>query len=277
MFADLHMHSTFSDGTDTPLELCRLAEKHDVRVISITDHDSVGGQKALLNQQIPRSVEVIAGIEISTEVDHKMIHILGYFIDIFDIRLEQFIETISADKTETTKLNFENARSNNVFSYEWGRVLELNAGQPRIGGIHVVKAMEVDGYEVPGMKLWDMFRKCFWPANDDYVSVQTIGAIDAINIIKTIGGIPVIAHPKYFDCDDILFDLIRHGAQGLEVYHPTHTNDDAAKYLQIANDKKLYIAGGSDWHGKNSVYGRAFAMTGLAHENYTILKLRNAH
>ena len=277
MFADLHMHSTYSDGTDTPLELCRLAKKHDVRVISITDHDSVGGQKALLNQQIPRSVEVIAGIEISTEVNHKMIHILGYYIDMFDTGLEQFIETISAEKTETTRLNFENACSTNVFTYEWERVLELNPGQPRISGVHVAKAMEIDGYEVPGMKLWDMFRKYFFPANENYISVQAIDAFDAISIIKTIGGIPIIAHPKYFDCDDILFDLIQHGAQGIEVYHPTHTNEDTAKYLQIANDKKLCVTGGSDWHGRNSLHGRTFAMQGLAHENYPILKLRNTH
>ena len=132
-------------------------------------------------------------------------------------------------------------------------MLELNAGQPRISGVHVVKAMEIDGYDVPGMGLWDMFRKCFWPANDDYISRQTINAYDAINLIKTVGGIPVVAHPKYFDNDDVLLDLIRHGAQGVEVYHPTNTGDDTAKYLQIANDKKLYITGGSDWHGKNTL------------------------
>ena len=274
MFADLHMHSTYSDGTDTPLELCRLAVEHNVRVISITDHDSVAGQKALLGKQIPCNVEVITGIEISTEANHNMIHILGYFIDIFDKRLERFIETKSAEKTETTRLNFENACSKNVFSYEWERVLELNPDQPRISGVHVVKAMGIDGYKVPDMELWDMFRKCFWPANDDYISCQTVDAFDAIDLVKEIGGIPIIAHPKYFDNDDILFDLIRYGAQGIEVYHPTHTGDDTAKYLQIANDKKLYVTGGSDWHGSNSAYGRSFAMPGLAHGNYPILELR---
>ena len=273
MFANLHMHSTYSDGTDTPHELCQLAQEHNVRVISITDHDSVGGQRALRNEEIPHDVKVITGIEISTEANHKMIHILGYYIDIFDTRLDKFIETIATEKTETTKLNFQNACAKNIFSYEWERVLELNPNQPRIGGVQVVKAMEADGYKVPGMGLWDMFRKCFWPANDDYITCQTIDAHDAIDLIKTIGGIPVIAHPRYFDDDDTLFDLIRHGAQGIEVYHPTNTPDDETKYLQIANDKKLYVTGGSDWHGKNSVAGRTFTMTGLPHENYEILKI----
>ena len=274
MYANLHMHSIYSDGADTPQELCRLAEQHNIQVISITDHDSVGGQKALINEPAPHNVEVIPGIEISTEMDHKMIHVLGYYIDIFDARLEQFMVQQAIEKTESTRLNFEKARQNKVFSYEWERVLELNTGQPRVGGVHVVKAMANDGYEVPGMALWDMFRKCFWPANHDYISCQTVGAYEAIEIIKAIGGVPVIAHPKLIEDDGIVLDLIRHGAQGLEVYHPAHADDDTAKYLQMTADKRLYVTGGSDWHGSNNNFGRTFAMTGLLHEDYAILKLR---
>ena len=273
MFADLHLHSTYSDGTDTPLELCKLAKQNNVQVISITDHDTVNGQKALHNEQLPEDVKVIPGIEISTEVNHRMLHILGYYIDIFDERLERFINDISIEKTETTRLNFENACFNNVFSYKWERVLELNEGQARISGIHVIKAMEFDGYKVPGMDLWDMFRKYFWPANDTYITNQTITAYDAIDIIKSIGGIPVIAHPVTINDDDVVFDLIRYGLQGIEVYHPKHSDEDSAKYLQIAKDRKLYITGGNDWHGRNNNHGQThFAMRGLAHEDYEILK-----
>jgi len=276
LFADLHLHSTYSDGTETPLELCRLAEEHDIKVISITDHDNVSGQKSLLNAQIPESIEIITGIEISTEINRKMLHILGYYIDIFDEKLGRFINDISIEKTESTRLNFENACIKNIFSYKWERVLELNPNQSRISGVHVVKAMEIDGYEVPGIGLWDMFHRYFWPANDNYISCATITGYDAVDIIKNIGGIPIIAHPKSIENDDIVLDLIKHGAQGIEVYHPIHTDDDILKYLQMAENEKLYISGGSDWHGKNDALGRTFAMTGLEHENYEILKLSNA-
>ena len=117
MFADLHLHSTFSDGTDMPLELCNLAKDHNIQVISITDHDTVNGQKALINEKIPCDVKIIPGIEISTEVNHKMLHILGYYIHMFDKRLEKFINDVSIEKTETTRLNFEKAHNENVFSY----------------------------------------------------------------------------------------------------------------------------------------------------------------
>ena len=285
MYADLHLHSTYSDGTDTPHELCRLAKKHNLKVISITDHDSVDGQKALLETQIPESqmsetqipqdIEIITGIEISPFANGKMQHILGYYIDIYNKKLERFIENISVEATESTRHNFEKARINNVFSYEWGRVLELNAGQPRLGGSAVVKAMSIDGYEVPGMGLWDMHYKCFLGGDEDYVRHTDYSAYDAIDMIKSAGGVPVIAHPKNIGDDDIVLDLIRYGAQGLEVYHPSHSSEDSSKYLQMAEDKKLYITGGSDWHGKNSAAGRVLGLTGLPHDNYELLKLRN--
>ena len=283
MFADLHLHSTYSDGTDTPLELCLLAKKQNLKVISITDHDSVGGQKAVLEAQmskpqvpdvqIPQNIEIITGVEISPFSNGKMNHILGYHINIYDKKLEYFIENISVEATEATRLTFEKALANNLFSYQWERVLELNAGQPRIGGSGIVKAMSIDGYEVPGMGLWDMHYKCFLGGDKDYLRHTTYSAYDAIDIIRSAGGIPVIAHPKTIGNDDIVLDLIRYGAMGLEVYHPSHSSEDASKYLQMAEDKKLYITGGSDWHGKNSAAGRVLGLTGLAHGDYEILKV----
>ena len=271
MFADLHMHTIHSDGTNTPYELCTLAKSHGIQVISITDHDTIAGHKALSDEQT-NSVRVISGIEISTEINRKMLHILGYYIDIFDERLERFIHDISVEKTETTRVNFEAARESNVFEYKWERVLELNRGQPRISGPHVVNAMKTDGYEVPGMGLWDMFRKCFWPENDNYLSNQTFTAYDAIDIIKAIGGIPVIAHPKTIGNDDIVLDLIRYGAQGIEVYHPKHTAHDTLKYLQMAENKKIYVSGGTDWHGENSgTEITQFGMCGLKKNEFPIL------
>jgi len=274
LFADLHLHSTFSDGTDTPLELYQLAQKKNVKVISITDHDSVDGHKELLKTQILQdqdsTIEIITGIEISPLVNRKMHHILGYYIDIYDKGIEKFIDDIAVEVTEDTKRNFEKARDKGVFSYEWDRVLELNPGRKRLGGSSVIKAMEIDGYEVPGMGLWEMHHQCFLFDRRDFYD-----GYDAVDIIKSAGGIPIIAHPKSIGDDDIVLDLIRYGARGLEVYHPMHSQEDTDRYLQMAKDKKLYITGGSDWHGKNSIAGRVFGLTGLADENYELLKLRN--
>ena len=81
MFADLHLHSMFSDGTDTPQELLHMAKKYDLQVISITDHDTVNGIRSLNKKDLQEKLCIIPGIEISTMYDHKLLHILGYFID----------------------------------------------------------------------------------------------------------------------------------------------------------------------------------------------------
>jgi predicted metal-dependent phosphoesterase TrpH len=275
MFADLHLHSTFSDGTDTPLELCSLAKTNNVKVISITDHDAVGALKEI-QYVIPEDIKVISGVEISTIYKRRYLHVLGYYIDIFDKQLENFIARISMEKTENTRVNFENAKSKGVFDYKWERVLELNAEQPRISGVHVVKAMQIDQYTIPNMKLWDMFHLFFWAEGQEFIETETTSGYDAIDIIKQIGGIPIIAHPKSIGNDDIVIDLLRYGAQGLEVFHPVHSIKETEKYKQIAEENKKYITGGTDWHGKNNgAEVTHFGMTGLEHGNYEILKIRN--
>jgi predicted metal-dependent phosphoesterase TrpH len=278
MFADLHIHSTFSDGTDTPLELCSLAIEHNIKVISITDHDAIGGQKSLVNLQKPEGVEVIPGIELTAYVKGKIPHILGYYVDLFDNQLERIIDDISKKRTESTRINFENACAKNVFSFEWKRVLELNREQARITALHVIKAMRIDGYQIPGMSFRDFFNTYFRIENKNYISKETLTGYDAIDAIKSAGGIPIIAHPKSIQDDDIVLDLIRYGAQGIEVYHSSHTREEEKKYLHMAEQEKIYITGGTDWHGKNNRPEIThFGMNGLTHGNYEILNQLTLH
>lgn len=271
MYADLHLHSVFSDGTNTPLELCDLAKINNVKVISITDHDAVGALKEL-QYTIPEDVKIIPGIEISTVYNRKCLHMLGYYINIFDKQLENFMICSCEEKTENTRVNFENAISKGVFNYKWERVLELNVGQPRISVVHVINAMQKDQYSIPGMELWDIYRLYFWPESKEFIETETINGYDAIDIIKQTGGIPIIAHPKTISNDATVLDLLRYGAQGLEVFHPIHSKEDTQRYIQITLENNKYVTGGSDWHGENN--GTQFAKTGLKHENYEILKIR---
>jgi len=271
MYADLHLHSTVSDGTDSPAKLCWLAQENGVKVISLTDHDSVEAYKILETKRLPDDVKLLPGMEISVEIGHKMVHILGYYINIYNNRLEELLAKMSAEKTESTRLNFERAVSDGIFEYKWERVLEFNKKRPRISGVHVVKAMRYDGYKIPGMGMWEMFKKCFFPVDKEYLSVFTVGAYEAIDIIKAAGGVPSLAHPGLLECDGIVYDLIEHGLCGLEVYHPTHTEEQVLKYTRLAEEKNLYVTGGTDWHGGNNYREMHFGMYGLEHDGYKIL------
>jgi len=272
MYADLHLHSTVSDGTDSPARLCWLASANGVRAVSITDHDSVEAYRILEGKRLPEDLTLIPGIEISVEADHKMVHILGYYMDISDKKLGDLLDRMSAEKTESTRLNFERAAAGGVFDYEWARVLELNKKRARISGVHVVKAMRHDGYKIPGMGMWEMFKKCFSPADKSYLSVFTVGAYEAIDAIKSAGGVSALAHPGLLEDDGVITDLVSHGLMGLEVFHPTHSEAQVSKYLQAAEKEKLYVVGGTDWHGGNNYREMHFGMYGLEHEGYEILK-----
>ena len=275
MFADLHLHSIYSDGTDTPDELIRLSIDNGIKVISISDHDTVSGYDNIVNFCVS-DVTVIPAIEISTVLEHSYLHILGYYIDTRSKELANYIQRVSEEKTENTRINFENALNKGCFRYKWERVLALHPNQPRISGVHVVYSMQKDNYVIDGMGLWDMFHKYFWAESPDFIPTETATAYDAVDIIKKVGGITVIAHPKSIGNDMTVNDLIRYGVQGLEVFHPIQTKEEAIKYQQLAEANNIFITGGTDWHGRNNgAEITRFGMCGLVNNNYPILHLQN--
>lgn len=277
MYADLHLHSTHSDGTDTPEELLTLARENGVSVVAITDHDSVSGVESLGGLRSIAGVRVIPAIEISGIVNRKPLHILGYYIDTQSLKLADFLARMAREKTENTRVIFEHARAKGVFDYAWERVVQISPGQPRLSGIHVMKAMDEDRYVVPGMTTRELFRKYFLPSGEGFIETGCADGHEAVDIVKAAGGIPVIAHPKSVGDDAKVLDLLDYGAQGLEVYHPSHTPKETQKYLALATERNLYITGGSDWHGGNNRPETThFAVTGLADPDYPILNARNA-
>ncbi len=271
MYADLHMHSTYSDGTDTPAELFKLAQENDLKVIAIADHDSVRGVQAAMREELPGNVRLIPAIEVSTIANRRLLHMLGYYIDVHSSALAQFIIQISKDKTENTRINFENIKAMGLVDYDWDRVLQHHPDQPRLSGVHVAAAMERDGARAMGMTLREMFHTYFMPTGSGFIETEKMTALDAIHIIKEAGGIPVIAHPKSIANDDVVMDLIRAGVEGLEIYHPSHTQEESEKYERMAQANHLLMTGGSDWHGRNSSPGIThMGCVGLKHNGYEI-------
>jgi predicted metal-dependent phosphoesterase TrpH len=271
MYADLHLHSTYSDGTDTPRELFHLAKENGLCVIAIADHDSVRGVQAAISEGLPGNVQLIPAIEVSTIFNRKLLHMLGYYIDVYSSALASFIMEISQDKTENTRINFESIKSMGLVDFDWNRVLQLHPDQPRISGVHVAAAMEHDGAEAKGMTIREMFHTYFLPTGSGFIESEKMTAYDAIRIIKEAGGIPVIAHPKSIGNDSVVEDLIHAGVEGLEIYHPSHTQEESKKYDSMAKAHKLLMTGGSDWHGgNNSPNVTHMGCTGLQHDGYAI-------
>jgi predicted metal-dependent phosphoesterase TrpH len=116
MYADLHLHSVYSDGTDTQDELISLAIENGIKVISITEHDSISAYSNISNIRAP-DITIIPAIEISTVLEHSYLHMLGYYIDTNSAELADYIKKVSAEKTENTRINFENAINEGCFHY----------------------------------------------------------------------------------------------------------------------------------------------------------------
>ena len=247
MPSDLHIHSTYSDGKDTPEEIVEAAKTAGLRYISITDHDSVEGVTALYESghYASGSLRIIPGVGFSTSDGQHEIHILGYNIDIYDSRLQEKLEEISEARwTRFTEI-VERLRD---LGYEIGEteVLTDEGMCKAVGRSHVARVLVKKGY-------FDSIRTCFEQllrrGQPAYVPHFRLVPEEVISLIKGAGGIPVLANPKAIEDAQIIEDLIAQGIQGIEAFYPGYDRADTQHFLDIAQQNGLLVSGGSDYRG----------------------------
>ena len=252
MTADLHLHSTYSDGSYTPEELVKKSLEKDLTTIAIADHDTVEGISLAKKASKSLSIEVIPGIEFSTFRGKSEIHILGYFIDYHDPKLLKETKKIFSARENRAKKMVEllNEQGINI-SFEQVKSL---AGDDFLGRPHVAKAMVEKGYI---NKVGEAFTKEYIAnGGKAYVSKYRLKPKKAIDLILKADGIPVLAHPKFInngqemDYKDIK-EMKNYGLKGIEVYQSKHDKKAEEKYTRIAEELDLLITGGSDFHGEN--------------------------
>ena len=253
MSADLHIHTTYSDGSFTPAEIVDKAIEKGFNTIAISDHDTLDGIKPAIDYAADKDIEVIPAIEFSTFRGKAEIHVLGYFIDFDDEKLKDKVRKIyDARKLRAEKmvelLNKEGVET--TFS----EVREI-AGDDYIGRPHIAQTMVKKGYID---EMGDAFtEKYIGNGGRAYVKKYKISPEEAIELILESGGIPVLAHPIFINHgkplrEDEIKKLKDNGLLGVEVYHSKHTAEDAKYYKNIAEKLELLITGGSDFHGENS-------------------------
>lgn len=246
MTADLHMHTTASDGRLSPSDIIEQAIQAKLSYIAITDHDTVDGllQLSKIPQSVPTNLVLIPGIELSTDLADNEVHILGYYIDIFNTELRQQLDLLTVHRHERAK---EIIIKLNQLGYAitYARVLELAGQVTSIGRPHIGKALVEKAYF---STISDVFTTLLNKNGPAYVPHYKLTPKQVIELIKRAGGIPILAHPGLIGDDTIVLDIIAAGIMGLEVYHPKHDEKQIQKYLTIANQHQLAITGGSDFH-----------------------------
>lgn len=244
MFADLHLHTHFSDGTYTPEELVGHARRHELAAISLTDHDTVEGCERAAAACAQNRIEFITGTELTAEIGDYELHLLGYGID---PRHPQLLRELS---------RFQTGRQNRIHEM----VARLNAQRIPLpaevvfrmancrspGRPHVARALVQEGFCRSVDEAFERFLKKHRPA---WVPKVRMSALEGAALIHAAGGVAVMAHPGLNRNDGLIPMMVEAGLDGLECWHTKHSAAASEHYLRIARQYKLLPTGGSDCHG----------------------------
>jgi predicted metal-dependent phosphoesterase TrpH len=243
---DLHVHSTASDGRLSPTQVIKEAAGRGLKYIALTDHDTVAGiAEAKAAAAGFRGLQVIPGIEISTDIPQGEVHVLGYFIDYTDPGLLAKLEDFKNSRLKRAEKMVSKLEGLGI-PVEWRRVKEL-AGTSTIGRPHIAQAMLEKGY-VPSFK--DAFDDYLGHGKPAYVEREKMLPAEAVAIIVKAGGLPVLAHPLTTeDPEGLVTELVPAGLVGLESYYNGYTSEEVEGLLAMAARHKLIATGGSDFHG----------------------------
>ena len=250
MRIDLHLHSTFSDGTRTPEELALLGKQRGLRVMSLTDHDTVSGIPRFLRGCRKYGLRGLAGVELSAEAPYTM-HILGYAFDPASEELGSTLEQIRKGRGERNLRILKNLE-------ELGMPLTMeevlrDAGEDVLGRPHFAKAMVRRGYVKSSEEAFSAYLERGKPG---YADRDRLSPGECLRLIRSAGGVAVLAHPMQTGLDDdALEDLLKElkvqGLWGLESLYAMHTPEQQLRYLRMGDRVGLYPTGGSDFHGNN--------------------------
>lgn len=246
---DLHTHSLASDGSMSPAELVRHAKQKGLSAVAITDHDTVEGVKEALEEGKRIGIEVIPGIEISTNYKPEM-HILGYFIDKTEyVNVNKELTAIRKGREDRNKKIISKLNELDI-NITFDEVKKVALGDT-IGRPHFARLLMEKGY-VKTMQ--EAFDKYLGKGGLAYFRRAELEPADGIKLIKNAGGIPVLAHPvllrmSYTELDNLLVELKKYGLAGIEAIYSENTKEETGHLLRLAIKHELLVTGGSDFHG----------------------------
>jgi predicted metal-dependent phosphoesterase TrpH len=242
---DLHSHTTASDGTLSPRELVRLAAKHGVRVLAVTDHDSTSGVgEAADEARVLGTLEIVPGLEINCDVPGAEIHVLGYGGDWDAPWFQEFLAAQREERRARVHRIAERLAELGMPidpAEVFALVKEGSAGRP-----HVAQVMVARGYVKTVHEAFDRFLAANGPAN---VPRKRLTPIEAVRVVRRARGVPVLAHPGLARRDETIPELVEAGLLGIEAYYPEHSPAQITAYRETCARLGLVATGGSDFHG----------------------------
>jgi len=252
MRADLHVHSTASDGTDPPAEVMRRAARAGLDVVALTDHDTVAGHAEARAAAGP--VALLPGMELSCRLDGRSLHMLAYLFDADQPELAAELARIRDDRVLRARAMVDKLAGLGV-DVSWGQVAAI-AGQAVVGRPHIARAMADSGAIASPREAFT--RDWIADGGRAYVGRYALDPVRAIDLVRAAGGVTVLAHPRAgrdtWVTNEQITRLAAVGLAGLEVFHPDQSEAERARLIALAHDLGLAATGGSDDHGSLTGY-----------------------
>jgi predicted metal-dependent phosphoesterase TrpH len=247
---DLHVHTTFSDGTSSPSKVVHLAKSAGLRAIAITDHDTLRGNKEAIDEGRKVGVEVVPGVEVSVDMRGGTMHVLGYYVDYNYASLIEVLQRVEEGRHE---------RNEEILGKlgDLGMALDYDeikavASEGPVGRPHIAQTLVQRGHVASTREAFDKYLKKGAPA---YAERLRFSEAEAIRSIREAGGIAVLSHPNSLNCANdadlsgIVERLAAVGLQGIEAHYPSHSPKVRRALEALAEQYGLLATGGTDFHG----------------------------
>ncbi|MCK9859710.1 PHP domain-containing protein [Paenibacillus sp. ATY16] len=254
--ADLHNHTTASDGTMAPAAVVARAKAAGLAAVAVTDHDTMAGVEEALEEGRKLGITVVPGVELSTVADGRDIHMLAYYPDWHNALWQERLAGLRATRGTRNEMIIE--RLVQLGIPVTMREVEQIAAEQALAGSDKGKGKTIGRPHIAELlirkgavaTMAEAFDRYLGEDGAAYVNPPRIHPFEAIEWIREAGGTSVIAHPGLYGRDDLVEQLIGKGVQGIEVYHSDHGPEEERRYAELAKKHGLIITGGSDFHGE---------------------------
>jgi len=253
VYANLHAHSTHSDGVYSPSQLAKIAYDEGYKACVLTDHDTVSGTKDMISACNEMGLECMLGIEFTTHMPifDCELHITAFHFDPTYPAMKDYLTALSKRETDQTKtLFYRGVDIGYIKGITWDEVLAYNQGITWLCNEHVFRAMKAKGL-ITDIQYSEFFTICYGVHRSEVKSeVEFLDSDKLIELVHAAGGIACVAHPTLL-CEnlDAAKALVGYGIDGIEVWHSLLTGADRRKALEIAKNHDLYVSGGADHSG----------------------------
>ena len=243
--ADIHCHTTCSDGSDSPQKVLQLAKKVQLQGLSITDHDTTAAYTLdFFDLAKELEIQILTGVEISTELDGIAVHILGYGCDLENESLQDFLKLMRECRTIRNRLILEKLARKDLFISE--EELNTFATGKSIGRPHIAGLMIQKGYVQSLKEAFDFYLK---EGASCYAAGPKYRPEEAIDSIKNANGKAILAHPHFYKKGSFVKNLLMLPFDGYECYYSKLDKGQERPWVQRAHERDLIATGGSDYHG----------------------------